>query len=178
MDIKGSKTEKNLQKAFAGESMARNKYNYYASKARKDGFEQIAAIFDETANNEKEHAKLWHTALYGTVADTYTNLLEAAAGEHGEWADMYRKFAEVAKSEGFEDLAKKIQGVGNIEKKHEERFLKLADNIKNNKVFDKDESATWQCINCGHVMSGKSAPKQCPVCHHPRAFFQIKEENF
>lgn len=178
MSLKGSKTEKNLQEAFAGESMARNKYTYYASKAKKDGYVQMAAIFEETAANEKEHAKLWYKALNDGVADTYTNLIDAAAGEHGEWAEMYKNFAEIAKEEGFDKLATQFSGVAAIEKQHETRYLKLAENIKNNKVFEKDENVKWHCSNCGYSFVGTSAPMKCPVCDHPRAYFEIKAENY
>lgn len=178
MTLKGSKTEKNLMEAFAGESMARNKYTFYASKAKKDGYEQIAAIFLETAANEKEHAELWYKAVHEGIADSYTNLIEAAAGEHGEWAEMYKNFAEVAKMEGFEKLASQLAGVASVEKQHEARYLKLAENIKTNKVFDKDENVKWHCSNCGYSFVGKSAPEKCPVCDHPRSYFQIKAENY
>lgn len=178
MELKGSKTEKNLLEAFAGESMARNKYTYYASKAKKDGYVQISKIFEETANNEKEHAKLWYKAVNNGVGETYDNLIGAAAGEHGEWAEMYAEFAKVAREEGFEKLAIQFEGVAKIEKEHEERYLKLAENIKNNTVFDKDENVKWHCDNCGYSFVGKSAPMKCPVCQHPRSYFQVKAENF
>lgn len=179
MEFKGSKTEKNLWEAFAGESMATNKYMYYASKAKKEGYEQIASIFEETSKNEKEHAKLWYKALHnGEIADTYTNLLDAAAGEHGEWTEMYKTFAEVAREEGFTELATRFAGVAAVEKAHEQRYLKLAENIKNGKVFSKDETVKWHCRNCGHVYSCKNAPEICPVCDHPRAHFQVKPENY
>lgn len=178
MLLKGSKTEKNLMEAFAGESMARNKYTFYASKARKDGYEQIAAIFEETAKNEKEHAELWYKAVHDGIADSFNNLIEAAAGEHGEWAEMYKNFAEVAKEEGFTKLAAQLAGVASIEKQHEARYLKLAENIKDDKVFDKDENVKWHCSNCGYSFVGQSAPIKCPVCDHPRAYFQVKPENY
>jgi len=178
MELKGSKTEKNLMEAFAGESMARNKYSYFASKAKKDGYEQISAIFEETANNEKEHAKLWFKALHDGIADSYSNLIEAAAGEHGEWAEMYKTFSEIAKSEGFDQLAAQLAGVASIEKAHEARYLKLAENIKNNDVFEKEENVKWHCRNCGYSYVGKTAPMKCPVCDHPRAYFEVKAENY
>ena len=179
MQLKGSKTEENLMAAFAGESQARNKYTYYASKARKDGFEQIGAIFEETANNEKEHAKLWFKALHdNTIPDTFTNLTDAANGENYEWAEMYKEFAETARQEGFEDIAKLFDGVGAIEKEHEERYLKLIDNIKNDMVFKKGEETVWICRNCGHVYVGKEALKVCPVCNHPESFQEVKANNY
>ena len=168
MNLKGTKTEANLQAAFAGESQARNKYTYYASKARKDGYEQIAAIFEETANNEKEHAKMWFKELNGgNIPDTLTNLNDAASGENYEWTDMYEGFAKTAREEGFEDIAKKFELVGQIEKHHEERYRKLINNIENKIVFSKDEDAVWICRNCGHVVIGKYAPEVCPVCGEP-----------
>ncbi|MGI6701067.1 MAG: rubrerythrin [Christensenellales bacterium] len=178
MNLKGSKTEKNLMEAFQGESMARNKYTYYASKAKKDGYVQIAEIFEETAANEKEHAKLWFKALNDGIQDTYANLLDAAAGEHAEWTDMYKRFAEIAKEEGYDELASQLAGVAAIEKHHEERYRKLAENIKNDNVFDKEDNVKWHCLNCGFSFVGKSAPMECPVCKHPRAYFQIKSENY
>lgn len=178
MEFKGSKTEKNLLEAFAGESMARNKYDYYASKAKKDGYVQISNIFAETALNEKEHAKLWFKAYNGGIDDTYENLLAAAAGEHGEWAEMYKEFAEVAKAEGFNELSARFAGVAGVEMTHEERYLKLADNIKSGKVFDREEKVKWHCNNCGYSFIGKGAPEKCPVCDHPKAHFQIKAENY
>ncbi len=178
-NIKGTKTEKNLMEAFAGESQARNKYSYYASKAKKDGFEQIASIFEETANNEKEHAKLWFKALHGgDVPGTLENLLDAAAGEHGEWTDMYERMAQEAKEEGFDDLADKFSGVAAIEKRHEERYLKLAELVKENKVFKKTDKKVWICRNCGHIYVGDQAPEKCPVCEHPKAYFQLFNEEF
>ena len=179
MQLKGSKTEKNLLEAFAGERQARNKYTYYASKAKKEGFEQIAAVFEETANNEKEHAKLWFKALHdGDVPSTLENLLDAAAGEHGEWTDMYERMAREAKEEGFTDLAFKFAGVAAIEKRHEERYKKLADLVKKGKVFKKTEKKVWICRNCGHIYVGKEPPKVCPVCNHPQAYFEIFNEEF
>ncbi len=177
MELKGSKTEANLLKAFAGESQARNKYTYFASKAKKEGFNQIAEIFEETAKNEMEHAKLWFKHL-GGINDTYSNLLAAAAGENGEWTDMYKKMAIEAREEGFEDIACQFEGVANIEKRHEERYLKLAKNIKENQVFVKKDEKVWICTNCGHIHVGKSAPETCPVCNHPQSYFKILEENY
>ena len=179
MELKGSNTEQNLMAAFAGESQARNKYTYFASKARKDGFEQIAAIFEETANNEKEHAKMWFKELHGgEIQDTAANLQAAADGENYEWTDMYAEFAKVAREEGFEDLAVKFEEVGKIEKSHEERYLKLLGNVKEKKVFSKDGDAIWVCRNCGHIVVGKQAPEVCPVCAHPQSFFEVKAENY
>ncbi len=177
MELKGSKTEANLAYAFAGESQARNKYSYFASKAKKDGYEQIAAIFEETANNEKEHAKLWFKHL-GGIGDTMENLAAAAAGEHEEWTEMYRKFAEEARAEGFEQIALQFEGVAAIEKHHEERYLKLLENIKSGEIWERVGENRWQCRNCGHVYIGKEAPQLCPVCAHPRAHFQIEAENY
>ena len=177
--LKGTKTEKNLMEAFAGESQARNKYTFYAYQAKKDGYEQIAAIFTETADNEKEHAKLWFKELHGgAVPKTLENLLDAAAGEHGEWTDMYKRMAEEAKAEGFDVLAKKFEGVAAIEKRHEERYKKLADLVKGGKVFKKSEKKMWICRNCGHVYVGDQAPEVCPVCNHPKAYFQLFNEEF
>ena len=179
MELKGSKTEQNLMTAFAGESQARNKYTYYASKARKDGFEQIAAIFEETANNEKEHAKLWFKLLNGgAIGSTEENLKAAAAGENYEWTDMYAEFAKTAKEEGFARIAYLFEEVGKIEKEHEERYLKLLENVKEGKVFEAGEVKIWKCRNCGHIVVGTSAPEVCPVCNHPKAFFEIKAENY
>ena len=179
MELKGSKTEANLWAAFAGESQARNKYSYYASKAKKDGFEQIAAIFEETANNEKEHAKLWFKQLHGgQIPDTITNLKDAASGENYEWTDMYKEFAEVAREEGFESIAVLFEGVGAIEKHHEERYLKLLGNIEDNLVFQRGEDTVWICRNCGHITVGEYAPELCPVCAHPQSFMEIKAENY
>lgn len=179
MELKGSKTEKNLMEAFAGESQARNKYTYYASKAKKDGYVQISGIFEETANNEKEHAKLWFKALHGgAVADTYDNLLDAAAGEHGEWTEMYKRMAEEAREEGFTELANQFEGVAKIEKTHEDRYTKLAELVKAGKVFNKDTETVWRCSNCGCVIISKTAPVKCPVCSHPQAYFEILSEEF
>lgn len=179
MELKGSKTEANLMAAFAGESQARNKYTYYALKAKKEGYEQIAAIFEETANNEKEHAKLWFKALHnGDVPDTLTNLKDAASGENFEWTDMYKEFAETAKEEGFNDIARLFQQVGEIEKHHEERYLKLVENMENELVFKRGEEKVWICRNCGHITVGKDAPAICPVCKHPRSYMEIKAENY
>jgi len=179
MELKGSQTEKNLQTAFAGESQARNKYSYYASKAKKDGYNQIAAIFEETAANEKEHAKIWFKLLHdGKVPDTITNLKEAADGENYEWTDMYAGFAKTAKEEGFDHIAKLFAMVGEIEKHHEERYRKLLANIEGGLVFSRDNDMIWQCSNCGHIVIGKKAPELCPVCDHPQSYFQIKAENF
>lgn len=176
---KGTKTEENLKKALAGESEARTKYDFFASQAKKDGYEQIAAIFAETALNEKEHAKMWYKELHGgSVEPTETNLEAAAAGENYEWTDMYKGFAETAREEGFEELAKKFEGVAAIEKSHEERYRKLLKNIKDKKVFSKDGDAIWMCRNCGHIVIGKNAPEVCPVCNHPQAYFEIKPENY
>ena len=175
----GTKTEENLKRAFAGESEARNKYDFFASKAKKDGFEQIAAIFAETAANEKEHAKLWYKELHGgAVEDTETNLEAAADGENYEWTDMYAEFAKVAREEGFNDLAEKFEGVAAIEKTHEERYRKLLSNVREKKVFSKDGDAIWVCRNCGHVVVGKTAPEVCPVCAHPQAYFEVKAQNY
>lgn len=179
MELKGSKTEQNLMKAFAGESQARNKYTYFASKAKKDGYEQIAALFEETANNEKEHAKMWYKELHdGVIPDTVSNLKEAADGENYEWTDMYEEFAKTAEEEGFKTLALKFRQVGAIEKHHEERFRKLLKNIDDEVVFSRDEEKIWICRNCGHVVVGKKAPGICPVCAHPQSFFEIKAENY
>lgn len=178
-DLKGTKTEANLLAAFAGESQARNKYTYYASKAKKDGYVQIANIFEETANNEKEHAKIWFKLLHGGgIADTAANLLDAAEGENYEWTDMYAGFAEVAREEGFNEIAALFDGVAKIEKEHEERFRKLLSNIEDECVFSKDGDVIWQCLNCGHIVIGKKAPKVCAVCAHPQSYFQIKEQNY
>ncbi len=179
MELKGSKTEQNLMTAFAGESQARNKYTYYASKAKKDGYEQIAALFEETANNEKEHAKMWFKELNGgEVPSTEENLLAAAEGETYEWTDMYEEFAKVAEEEGFTVLAKKFRGVAAIEKMHEERYRKLLANVKEGLVFSRDGDMIWQCRNCGHIVVGKKAPLVCPVCNHPQSYFEIKKENY
>ncbi len=179
MELKGSKTEKNLQTAFAGESQARNKYTYYASKAKKDGYVQIANIFEETAANEKEHAKIWFKLLHnGSVPDTIANLKDAADGENYEWTDMYAQFAKEAKEEGFDHIAFLFESVGKIEKEHEERYRKLLANIEGGLVFSKDNDMIWQCSNCGHIVIGKQAPEKCPVCDHPQAYFQVKAENY
>jgi len=177
-NLKGTKTEQNLMTAFAGESQARNKYTYYASKAKKDGFVQIAQIFEETANNEKEHAKIWFKLLHDGVPETAVNLLDAAEGENYEWTDMYAKMAKEAKEEGFDHIAYLFEEVGKIEKEHEERYRKLLKNVKDEVVFSKDGDVIWQCSNCGHIMVGKKAPELCPVCEHPKAYFQIKAENY
>ena len=179
MDLKGTKTEKNLMEAFAGESQARNKYTYFASKAKKEGYEQIAAIFQETADNEKEHAKMWFKLLNGgAIGSTEENLKAAAAGENYEWTDMYAEFAKTAKEEGFARIAYLFEEVGKIEKEHEERYLKLLENVKEGKVFEAGEVKIWKCRNCGHIVVGTSAPEVCPVCNHPKAFFEIKAENY
>ena len=179
MELKGSKTEKNLMAAFAGESQARNKYTYYASKAKKEGYVQIAKIFEETANNEKEHAKLWFKALHdGQIADTATNLLDAAQGENYEWTDMYAQFEKEAKEEGFDKLAYLFGAVAKIEKMHEERYRNLLHNVEAKEVFKKAGVIVWECANCGHVHVGEAAPEVCPVCAHPQAYFMIHPENF
>ena len=179
MELKGSKTEKNLLEAFAGESMARNKYTYYASKAKKDGYVQISQIFEETAANEKEHAKIWFKYLHdGKVPGTEANLKDAADGENFEWTDMYARMAAEARAEGFEEIAQKFEMVGAIEKEHEERYRKLLANIEGGLVFSRDGAAVWQCSNCGHIVIGPSAPDVCPVCDHPQSFFQLKAENY
>ena len=179
MDLKGSKTEKNLMEAFAGESQARNKYTYYASKAKKDGFVQIAALFEETANNEKEHAKIWFKYLHGgAVPGTEENLKDAAAGENYEWTDMYDRMAKEAREEGFNEIAEKFEMVGAIEKHHEERYRKLLKNIEDQVVFSKDGDVIWQCSNCGHIVVGKKAPEVCPVCNHPQSYFQVLAQNY
>ena len=177
MELKGSKTEANLWKAFAGESQARNKYDYYASKAKKEGYEQIAALFQETALNEKEHAKLWFKALDG-IGTTAENLVAAAAGENEEWTSMYAEMARTAEEEGFLELAAQFEGVARIEKAHEERYLKLLENLKNGEVFKKGDKVLWFCRNCGHVELAVEAPAVCPVCKHPQAYFQVKAENY
>ena len=173
----GTQTEKNLEAAFAGESQARNKYTYFASRAKKDGFEQIAAIFEETANNEKEHAKLWFKELEG-IGDTAQNLATAADGENYEWTDMYEGFAQTAEKEGFHELAARFRGVAAIEKRHEERYRALLKNIETAKVFEKSEVKVWECRNCGHIVVGTKAPQICPVCQHPQAFFEVHKENY
>ena len=179
MELKGSRTEANLMAAFAGESQARNKYTFYASKAKKDGYEQIAAIFEETANNEKEHAKMWFKELHGgSVPATLENLVDAANGENYEWTDMYAEFAETAREEGFDRIAFLFESVAAIEKEHEERYRKLIENIEGGLVFSRDGDKIWQCRNCGHIVIGKEAPEICPVCSHPKAYFEIKKENY
>lgn len=179
MELKGSKTEQNLKNAFAGESQARNKYTYFASQAKKDGYEQIASIFLETAENEKEHAKLWFKLLNGGAVPTTTqNLKDAANGENFEWTDMYADFAKTAREEGFDQIAFLFEEVGKIEKEHEARYLKLLKNIENGLVFSKDGDRIWKCRNCGHIVIGKSAPDVCPVCNHPQSYFEIKNENY
>ena len=179
MELKGSRTEQNLMAAFAGESQARNKYTYFASKAKKDGYEQIAAIFEETANNEKEHAKMWFKLLEGgRVKSTPENLKAAAEGENYEWTDMYKEFAEVAKEEGFDHIAFLFEGVAKIEKEHEERYKKLLKNIEDELVFSNDGDTIWVCRNCGHVVVGKNAPKVCPICSHPQSYFERKANNY
>ncbi len=178
-ELKGSKTEANLQAAFAGESQARNKYTYYASKAKKEGFVQIAALFEETANNEKEHAKIWFKLLHGgSVPGTTENLKDAADGENYEWTDMYAGFAKTAREEGFLEIAALFEAVAKIEKEHEERYRKLLANIEGGLVFSREGDCVWQCSNCGHIVVGKKAPEMCPVCAHPQAYFQIKAENY
>ena len=178
-DLKGTKTEANLWAAFAGESQARNKYTYYASKAKKDGYVQIASLFEETANNEKEHAKIWFKLLHeGGIPDTAANLLDAAMGENYEWTDMYKGFAETAREEGFDRIAALFDMVGKIEKHHEERYRALLNNVEKKIVFTKDGDVIWQCANCGHIMVGKNAPEVCPVCDHPKAYFQMLAQNY
>jgi len=178
MDLKGSRTEANLQTAFAGESMARNKYNFYASKARKDGYEQIAELFEVTANNEKEHAKLWFKLLHNGIGPTEDNLLDAALGENYEWTDMYAKFAKEAREEGFDKIADLFEGVAKIEKEHEERYRKLLANVKEGIVFSRDGDMIWECGNCGHIHVGPKAPEVCPVCAHPKSYFRLRATNY
>ena len=179
MELKGSKTERNLKAAFAGESEARNKYTYFASKAKKDGYEQIAALFMETADNEKEHAKLWFKLLEGgNIKSTVDNLKASIEGENYEWTDMYDRFAKEAKEEGFDHIAYLFEEVGKIEKEHEERYKRLLDNIEGDLVFSKDKDRIWKCRNCGHIVIGKKAPDICPVCAHPQSYFEIKAENY
>ena len=179
MELKGSKTEQNLMAAFAGESQARNKYTYFASKAKKEGYEQIAALFQETADNEKEHAKIWFKLLNGgEISGTAENLKAAAEGENYEWTDMYAEFAKTAKEEGFDHIAFLFEEVAKIEKEHEERYLKLLENVKDGKVFEAGEVKIWKCRNCGHIVVGTKAPEVCPVCAHPKAYFEIKAENY
>ncbi|MDF2586582.1 MAG: rbr2 [Anaerocolumna sp.] len=177
-ELKGTKTEVNLRKAFAGESEARNKYTYYASKAKKEGYEQIAELFLETANNEKEHAKLWFKLLHDGMPDTKENLLDAAMGENYEWTDMYATFAKEAREEGFTKIAYLFEGVAKIEKEHEERYRKLLSNLEDGLVFSKDGDTIWQCGNCGHIHVGKKAPEKCPVCDHPQAYFRVLAQNY
>ena len=176
-ELKGSKTEQNLRDAFSGESQARNKYTYYSSAAKKEGYEQIAAIFQETADNEKEHAKIWFKLL-GGVSNTASNLKDAAAGEHYEWTTMYKNFAEIAREEGFKEIALLFDKVGDIENTHEERYLKLLSNLENAIVFKRNEKVYWICRNCGHVYEGTDAPAICPVCSHPQSYFQLLEKNY
>ncbi len=178
MDLKGSKTEANLMAAFAGESQARNKYTYYASKAKKEGYEQIARIFTETAENEKEHAKIWFKLLHNGVPETAANLKDAAAGENYEWTEMYAEFAKTAKEEGFDKIAYLFEAVGKIEKEHEERYKALLGNLETGKVFEKEGEQVWICLNCGHIHVGRSAPEKCPVCEHPKAYFQLQSKNY
>ncbi|MFI3164041.1 MAG: rubrerythrin family protein [Bacillota bacterium] len=177
MEFKGSKTEKNLQSAFAGESQARNKYTYFASKAKKEGYVQIAEYFEQTANNEKEHAKLWFKEL-GGIGSTMENLAAAAAGENFEWTDMYATFASEAEAEGFAEIAKKFRLIGAVEKAHEERYLALLENLKNNEVFKKSEETVWECKNCGHFHVGNEAPDLCPACAHPQGYFEVHKINY
>ena len=177
MELKGSKTEQNLRDAFAGETQARSKYDYFASVAKKEGYEQIAAIFQATANNEKEHAKLWFKALKG-IGTTTENLAAAAAGENYEWTDMYDRFAKEADEEGFHQLAEQFRGVAAIERSHEERYRALLKNIEMQKVFEKSEETMWECRNCGHLVMGKKAPEVCPVCNHPQSYFEVRKENY
>ncbi len=177
-NLKGTKTEANLLAAFAGESEARNKYTYFASKAKKDGYVQIAALFEETANNEKEHAKIWYKLLHDGIGSTEENLKHAAEGENYEWTEMYAAFAKEAREEGFDEIAALFEGVAAIEKEHEERYRKLLANIEGGLVFSKDGDMIWQCSNCGHICVGKQAPEVCPVCKHPKAYFQVKAENY
>ena len=178
MNLEGSKTQANLMTAFAGESQARNKYTYYASPARKDGYEQIAAIFEETANNEKEHAEMWFKLLNNGLGNTEKNLADAAKGENYEWTEMYAEFAKTAREEGFDHIANLFEGVAKIEKEHEERYLKLLENVKGGLVFSREGDMVWICRNCGHIHFGKAAPEICPVCAHARAYFQLRAENY
>lgn len=178
MNLKGTKTEKNLMAAFAGESQARNKYTYYASKAKKEGYNQIAALFEETAHNEMAHAKMWFKLLHDGVPSTEENLKDAASGENYEWTDMYDQFAKEAREEGFEKVAYLLEAVGKIEKEHEERYLKLLKNLQEEKVFSKDETVVWECANCGHLHEGTDAPEMCPVCDHPRGHFKVQAKNY
>lgn len=178
MNLKGTKTEQNLMTAFAGESQATNKYTYYASKAKKEGYVQISKLFEKTAGNEREHAKIWFKLLHDGMPDTMTNLKDAATGENYEWTDMYAGFAKDAKEEGFDDIAALFEGVAKIEKNHEERYLQLLANLENNTVFNKDEETVWECLNCGHLYVGKDAPEVCPVCNHPKAYFEVEAKNY
>lgn len=178
MELKGSKTEQNLMTAFSGESQARNKYTFYASQAKKDGFVQIANIFEETANNEKEHAKIWFKLLHDGIPTTAVNLLDAAAGEHYEWTEMYAEFAKVAREEGFTKIANLFEGVAKIEKEHEMRYRTLLENLEKDRVFKREEETVWICLNCGHIHYGKTAPKVCPVCDHPQDYFQLRVINY
>ena len=178
MELKGTKTEKNLMAAFAGESQARNKYTYYASKAKSEGFVQIASIFEETASNEKEHAKIWFKLLHGGMPGTMDNLKDAAAGENYEWTDMYANFAKEAREEGFDKIAYLFDEVGKIEREHEARYRKLLENLESGKVFEKDGEVVWECSNCGHISRGKKAPEICPVCSHPQAYFKLNAKNY
>ncbi|MGN0069769.1 MAG: rubrerythrin [Prevotella sp.] len=178
-ELKGTKTEKNLQEAFAGESQARNKYSYFASRAKKDGYQQIAALFEETANNEKEHAKMWFKYLEGgAIQDTMTNLKAAAEGENYEWTNMYDRMAKEAEEEGFTEIAAKFRGVAEVERHHEERYLKLLKNIEEGIVFSRDGDTIWQCRNCGHLVIGKQAPELCPVCNHAQSYFEVRAQNW
>ncbi len=177
MNFKGTKTEANLRAAFAGESQARNKYTYFASVAKKEGYQQISAIFEATAGNEKEHAELWFKAL-GELGTTAENLKEAASGENYEWSDMYKQFAEDADAEGFKELAEQFRGVAKIERAHEERYLALLKNVENGTVFEKNEAVVWECRNCGHLLEGTEAPDLCPVCNHPKAYFEVRKVNY
>jgi rubrerythrin len=178
MKLKGTKTEQNLMAAFAGESQARNKYSYYASQAKKEGYNKIAAVFEETAHNEMAHAKMWFKLLHDGVPTTEQNLKDAAAGEHEEWTDMYENFAKDAEAEGFKDIAFLLRSVGKIEKQHEERYLELFKAVQEEKVFEKEEDVEWRCMNCGHIHTGKKALEMCPVCAHPKAHFEIKSDKF
>lgn len=178
MNFKDSKTYQNLATAFAGESQARNKYTYYASKAKKEGYVQIAQIFEETANNEKEHAKIWFKLLNDGVGSTEENLKDAASGEHAEWTDMYKEFAETAKAEGYDDIAALFEGVGAIEKHHDERYNELLKNVQEDKVFEKDVEEYWICLNCGHIVKGKTAPEKCPICDHDKKYFALLNEKY
>jgi rubrerythrin len=177
-NLKGTRTEKNLMAAFSGESMARNKYTFYASKAKKDGYVQIGNLFEETAKNEKEHAEIWFKLLHDGIGSTTANLADAAAGENYEWTDMYAQFAKEAREEGLDDIARLFDGVGAIEKEHEERFRKLLANIEGGLVFSRDGDTVWQCTNCGHIYVGPKAPNKCPVCDHAQAYFALKQDNF